>query len=88
MTNEEKANEIMRCNCYLHKGGFSSCKTSEFDGVRMCYKKKQLLEMARWKDEQYAEEKRELLGLVKLLKVNEDNQSIIEDLIGLLQLWI
>lgn len=53
MTNEEKANEIMRCNCYLHKGGFSSCNTSEFDGVRMCYKKKQLLEMARWKDEQF-----------------------------------
>lgn len=85
MTNEEKAIELMRCNCHLQKGGFSMCNTSEFDGVRMCYNKKRLLEMARWKDEHYAEEKRELLGLVKLLKVNEDNQSIIEDLIGLLQ---
>lgn len=55
MTNEEKANEIMSCNCYLHKGGFSICNTSEFDGVRMCLKKKLLLEMARWKDEQFKE---------------------------------
>lgn len=55
MTNEEKAIELMRCNCHLQKGGFSMCNTSEFDGVRMCYNKKRLLEMARWKDEQFKE---------------------------------
>ncbi len=44
------------------------------------------LEMARWKDEQYKEEKREVLGLVKMLKVDEHNQTIIEDLVAMLNL--
>lgn len=43
------------------------------------------IEMAQWKDEQFNEEKKELLGLVKLLPINETNQTIIEDLIELLQ---
>lgn len=45
-----------------------------------------LLQMARWKDEQFNEEKKELLGLVKMLKVDEHNQTIIEDLVAMLNL--
>ena len=44
-----------------------------------------LLEMAEWKDEQYKEEKKELLSLVNLLHVDEHNQTIIEDLKALLK---
>lgn len=43
------------------------------------------LEAMKWKDEQYLEEKRELLGLVKMLSKDETNQTIIEDLIALLE---
>lgn len=64
MTNEEKAIELMGCNCNLQKGGFSLCNTSEFDGVRMCYNKKKLLEMARWKDEQFAKEKEQIIETI------------------------
>lgn len=45
-----------------------------------------LLQMAQWKDEQFQEEKKELLGLVKMLKVDEHNQTIIEDLVAMLNL--
>lgn len=43
------------------------------------------LEMAKWKDSQFAEEKEELLILVEILPIDERNQTIIEDLKGLLQ---
>ncbi|MBP5724954.1 MAG: hypothetical protein J6X18_15450 [Bacteroidales bacterium] len=43
------------------------------------------LEMVEWKDRQFNEDKKELLGLVKLLKVDETNQTIIEDLKAILQ---
>lgn len=43
------------------------------------------IDMAEWKDEQFNEERKELLGLVKMLPVNENNQTIIEDLIGMLE---
>lgn len=82
MTNEEKAKIIRdcdHCNACLKYSKGSYC----FDYV--CESYNDLMNAMNWKDEQYAEEKRELLGLVKLLKVNEDNQSIIEDLMGLLQ---
>ncbi len=42
--------------------------------------------MAEWKDEQFKEEKKELLGLVKMIKVDEHNQTIIEDLVAMLNL--
>lgn len=42
------------------------------------------MRMAQWKDEQYNEEKRELLGLVKMLEIDEQNQTIIEDLVAIL----
>ena len=41
--------------------------------------------MAEWKDKQFEEERKELLTLVKMLPVDERNQSIIEDLIGMLR---
>lgn len=41
--------------------------------------------MAEWKDKQFEEERKELLTLVKMLPVDERNQSIIEDLIGMLK---
>ena len=43
------------------------------------------IEMAEWKDQQYKEEKIELLSLVNLLYVDEHNQTIIEDLKALLK---
>ena len=43
------------------------------------------LRMAKWKDEQYKEEKKELLGLVNLLHIDEHNQTIIEDLKAILK---
>ena len=43
------------------------------------------IEMAKWKDQQYKEEKIELLSLVNLLYVDEHNQTIIEDLKALLK---
>ena len=43
------------------------------------------INIAQWKDEQYNEEKKELLGLVNMLSVDEHNQTIIEDLKALLQ---
>jgi len=38
------------------------------------------VEMAKWKDKIFNEERKELLGLVKLIPINERNQTIIEDL--------
>ena len=43
------------------------------------------MKMAQWKDEQYKEEKKELFGLVKMLKADETNQTIIEDLKAMLE---
>lgn len=43
------------------------------------------IEMAKWKDEQFDEEKKDLLGLVNMLPVDDHNQTIIEDLKALLQ---
>ena len=45
-----------------------------------------LLEAMEWKDEQYDEERKELLELVKMIPVNEGNQTIVEDLINILEL--
>lgn len=73
MTNEEKAQEL----CEKHKGYNVPCSSLE------CYLS--ALEMANWKDQQYAEEKKELLSLVKMLSMDESNQTIIEDLKGLLK---
>ena len=79
MENTKKAIEISESKGRWYSNGEGSGCWSDDE----CYDS--ALEAMNWKDEQYAEEKREMLGLVKLLPVNEDNQSTIEDLIGLLQ---
>lgn len=73
MTDREKAFELSSMNRY----GFSVEESNAAYNAA--------LEMARWKDEQFNEEKKELLGLVKMLPVDEHNQTIVEDLINLLQ---
>ena len=76
MNNKEKAKELgKRYSKPCH--GVGDC---EFEATQSA------LEMAQWKDEQFQEEKKELLGLVKMIKVDEHNQTIIEDLIAMLNL--
>ena len=58
-------------------------KAQELSSKFGCYLS--ALEMANWKDKQYAEEKKELLCLVNMLPVNDANQTIIEDLRELLK---
>lgn len=73
MTIEEKAKEIQANDaCCVWNGGCPNVRCGA-------------LKMAEWKDEQFNEERKELLGLVKMLPVNENNQTIIEDLIGMLE---
>lgn len=74
MTDREKAFELSSMNRY----GFSVEESNAAYNAA--------LEMARWKDEQFNEEKKELLGLVKILKVDEHNQTIVEDLVAMLNL--
>ena len=59
-------------------------KAQELSSKFGCYLS--ALEIAKWKDQQYADEKKELQGLVRMLPMNENNQTIIEDLKGLLDL--
>ena len=73
MTNEEKINRY--CNSKFNPVGLTTRDTI----------KRHLLVIAKWKDKQYKEEKKELLSLVNLLHVDEYNQTIIEDLKALLK---
>lgn len=43
------------------------------------------MKMAQRKDEQFDYERKEMLGLVKMIPVTESNQTIIEDLTNMLQ---
>lgn len=72
MTNEEKAKEIAK-----------DYSDVELDSKTVIYEA--CVEIAQWKDEQRRQEKAELLGLVKMLPVGENNQTIVEDLIGILR---
>ena len=75
MTNKKEAKIICSRNCtYNSKDCEKGCETF-----------KDVLQMSKWKDEQYNEEKKELLGLVNMLPIDETNQTIIEDLKGLLK---
>jgi len=79
MTNEEKIREIIsisNTNQVYDVVNFNALHESLYED---------LVEMAKWKDEQYKEEKKELLSLVNLLNVDEHNQTIIEDLKALLK---
>lgn len=52
MTNEEKANEIARCDCKKHYKGFDLCNTYKFHEKKYCGRKAAALEAMEWKDEQ------------------------------------
>ena len=77
MTNEEKISQIRveELRVFAGYGAWMDCV--DIDNI--------LREMAEWKDEQYKEEKKELLSLVNLLHADEHNQTIIEDLKSLLK---
>ena len=77
-TNENKAKEIAKRNAVDYDEDYFERNYSE----KECYKS--ALDAMEWKDEQYNEEKRDLLGLVKMLKIDEHNQTIIEDLVAIL----
>lgn len=55
MTNEERANEIARCDCPTHYAGFSICNTDKFQGKNYCAVKVAALKAMQWKDEQMKE---------------------------------
>ena len=76
MTNEEKAKQIAD---RVFEAGFNE-HISFYDMA-----KTSAIEIAKWKDEQFNEEKKDLFGLVNMLECNEKNQTIIEDLKALLQ---
>ena len=46
--------------------------------------RKSAIQMAEWKDQQFAEEKKDLQSLVDMLPMNDSNQTIIEYLKALL----
>ena len=75
MTDEEKARDIAGHLINYHK-----THTNPFKSMFIS-----AMEMAKWKDSQYSEEKKELLGLVRMLPVDGYNQTIIEDLISMLE---
>lgn len=75
MTNEEKITNVLRGYNYRGRLTPQGVYGFVFDRCK---------EIAKWKDRQFEEEKKELRGLVKMLPVNETNQTIIEDLTALL----
>jgi len=71
MTNEQKARELCM-----------AIEPPYIDFIQQNYKT--ALQAMQWKDEQHNEEKRDLLELVKMLKIDEQNQTIIGDLVAIL----
>lgn len=84
MDNKEKAKEIALENKMTYLERENDGGLYDVDSFDEC--EQSALEMAKWKDKQFKEEKKELLGLVKMLKVDEHNQTIIEDLVAMLNL--
>lgn len=84
MDNKEKAKEIALENKMTYLEMENDGGVYDVDSFDEC--EQSALEMAKWKDKQFNEEKKELLGLVKMLKVDEHNQTIIEDLVAMLSL--
>lgn len=72
MTNKQKAENITKG--FFKEGLIKKSRIQEL-----------LIKAMDWKDKQYNEEKRDLLGLVKMLKIDEQNQTIIEDLVAILE---
>lgn len=78
MTNEEKITNVLRG--YSYRGSLTPQGVYGFVFDRC-------KDIAKWKDQQFEEEKKELRGLVRMLLVNETNQTnqtIIDDLTKLL----
>lgn len=71
MSNEEMAKRLYH-------------KYRETDFTRESAAFNSAMEMAKWKDEQYEEEKKDLRSLVDMLPMDEHNQTTIEDLKALL----
>lgn len=61
MTNEDKANEIAKCDCQKHYKGFDLCNTYKFHEKNYCGRKAAALEAMEWKDEQFAKEREALI---------------------------
>lgn len=83
MNNKLKAKEIAAENKMTYLEMENDGSVYYVDSFDEC--EQSALEMAQWKDEQFKEEKKELLGLVKMIKVDEHNQTIIEDLVAMLE---
>jgi len=64
MTNEDKANEIAKCDCQKHYKGFDLCNTYKFHEKNYCGRKAAALEAMEWKDEQFAKEREALIDKV------------------------
>lgn len=71
MTDEEKIQKLI--DDKNHSGPWQ-----EFHVVEIA------MRIAEWKDQQFAEEKKDLRSLVDMLPMNDTNQTIIEDLKALL----
>lgn len=72
-----KAAEILGC---IRK----DCDKCDFYN-QSCFEYKHLMTMAKWKDEEYDECKKDILTLVNLIPCNEENESIINDIKNLLR---
>ena len=70
MTDKQKAEEIA-----LNAGNRGFARVESYCAAR---------EMAEWKNKQFEEEKKDLRSLIDMLPMNENNQTIIEDLKALL----
>lgn len=81
MKDEEKAIEIANKEKKYYGNPQYEMRDENWS-VHECYKS--AIQAMKWKDEQHNEEKRDLLGLVKMLKIDERNQTIIEDLVAIL----
>lgn len=80
MNTEDKIKELLN-ECPINKAHLTEDELSTYHQGLRCG----AYNMAEWKDKQFAEERKKLLGLVKILKVDETNQTIIEDLKAMLQ---
>lgn len=78
MENEHKANEIavtIMSEGHIDKNGM--CQRRDLERAAM--------EMAKLKDEEHNECKKDILTLVNLIPCNEENESIINDIKALLK---
>lgn len=61
ISNEEKANELAKCDCQKHYKGFSICNTDKFQGKNYCALKARTLQAMEWKDEQFKTQKQQMV---------------------------